>query len=298
LPIPGPQSFPERKSRPGPLSRTVSGHLGELLQGRLGPDGPLVLVTLPAPPLQVAAAWSPGPFALHAPGPRPIDRPQAAALWRALGGGHPKGRLILRAGMPPGGGAGSSTAALIATARVCAAALGLPEPEPERLARLCLALEGATDPLTFPDPARRLWTPREGRTLALLPPLPALEVVGGFLGPGRRTDPADLDFADVADLAAAWAPAAARGDLAALAALATASARRNQARRGGPDLAPLEAAAARLGALGLAAAHTGAARGLLFAPGCGDPHRAEEALRALGLRNLCRFRLAAPVSGR
>jgi uncharacterized protein involved in propanediol utilization len=158
------------------------------------------------------------------------------------------------------------------------------------MASLCVRLEGATDPLMHAAPGRLLWAPRAGRALATLPPLPPLEVVGGFLGPGRRTDAADLDFADVADLVAEWPAAAVRGDTARLAALATESARRNARHRGG-DLAPLEAVAARTGALGLVAAHTGSARGLLFAPGRGCPEAAAAALRALGARGVGRHRL-------
>ena len=206
-------------------------------------------------------------------------------------GAPPRGRLVLVADMPAGGGGGSSTAALLATAAVFAAARGRPQPGPERLARLCVALEGASDPLMHAAAGRLLWAPREGRALETLPPLPALELVGGFLGPGRRTDARDGDFADIADLAAAWRPAAARGDLAALAGLATESARRNACRRGGADPAPLVALAERLGALGVVAAHTGSARGLLFEPGRGRPDRAAAALAALGLRRVCRFRL-------
>ena len=226
-----------------------------------------------------------------------IRRDQAAALARAVTGGAPRGRLLLRAEMPAGGGAGSSTAALLAVAAACAAAQGDALPAPERLARLCLDLEGATDPLMYPAPAELLWAPRLGRELAPLPPLPALEVVGGFHGRGGRTVAADLDFADIADLAAAWTPAAAGGDLAALAALATESARRNARRRGGPALDPLLALARCHGALGVVAAHTGSARGLIFAPAKGDPDAALGALRALGLRGVQRFRLA-PASSR
>ena len=139
-----------------------------------------------------------------------------------------------------------------------------------------------------PAPGALLWAPREARAIAALPPLPAFHVAGGFLGPGRRTDPRDLDFADIADLAAAWPPAAARGDRAALAALASESARRNACRRRGPDLAPLLAAAARHGALGIVAAHTGSALGLLFA--APPPDAALADLRALGLAQVARFR--------
>lgn len=281
-----------------PERASVAGHFGELLQGRLGPDGPLALVTLPAPGLRVAAELRPGAFGLHlADGRRILHRRQAAALHRAIAG-TPSGRLALRAGMPAGGGAGSSTAALLAAAAVIARARGLPPAGPERLARLCLGLEGATDPLMHPAPARLLWDPREARILGTLPDLPALEVAGGFLGPGLRTDPADRDFADIADLAAAWGPAAGRGDLPALARLATESARRNAARRGWPDLQPLLAAARRFGALGIVAAHTGSARGLVFAPGVGCRPGARDALRALGMTAVHHFRLGWDPSAR
>lgn len=285
--------------RPGADIRTeAAGHLGEFLQGLLGPGGPVALVTLPAAPLRVAARLVPGPFGLHCAGPRALDRGRAAALCRAVTGRAPFGRLVLRAGMPAGGGAGSSTAALLAAAGAWALACGRALPGPERLARLCLGLEGATDPLMHPEPARLLWASRRGRVLAVLPPPPALEAVGGFLGAGDRTDPADRAFADVSDLAAAWAPAAARGDPEALGRIATESARRNRIRRGGPDLDPLLAAAARHGAVGIVAAHTGAARGLIFAPGRGEPGRAAETLRGLGLTGLCRFGLAGPAGPR
>lgn len=276
----------------------VSGHFGELLQGRLGPGGALALVTLPAPSLQVVAELHPGPFAVHCPGARLLHRRLAAALHRAVVGGAPRGRLMLRAAMPPGGGAGSSTAALLATAAVYAAASGRPAASPERLARLCIDIEGATDPLMYPDPARLLWAPRTARPLAPLPPLPCLEIVGGFLGPGVRTDPADLDFADISDLAAAWAPAAARGDLPALAGLATESARRNADRRGGPALAPLLQLAARFRALGIVAAHTGSARGLIFAPGDGHDPALPDALRQAGLGSIRHFRVGGPRAAR
>lgn len=274
-----------------PAKARCAGHFGELLQGRLGPEGPVCLVTLPAPGLRVTASLRPGTFGVLGAGGRRMLRPgQVRAVLRALGR-PPSGRLVLRADMPPGGGSGSSTAALVACARACVAAWGLREPDAGRLAELCLALEGATDPLMFPHPARLLWAPRQARCLAALPDLPRLDVVGGFLGPGTRTDPRDVDFADVSDLVAAWAPAAARGDLASLAGLATQSALRNSARRGGPDPAPLLTLAGRLGALGIVAAHTGSARGLVFPPGRPDIAAARDALRAIGVRQVGHFRL-------
>ena len=38
-----------------PVSVRVPGHFGELLQGRIGSDGPVALVTLPCPALGVTA---------------------------------------------------------------------------------------------------------------------------------------------------------------------------------------------------------------------------------------------------
>ena len=276
-----------------PVEVTVHGHFGELLQGRLGPGGPVALVTLPSPCLCVTAHLIPGPFGVHSvAGDRLIRRAQAAALHRTVANRPPRGRLLLRANMPPGGGAGSSTAALLATIAAYARAAGRPSPPAAQLAGLCLALEGATDPLMHPDPARLLWASREGRVLAAFPPPPSLEVLGGFDGPGGRTDPADDGFADVADLVAAWPAAAARGDLVALARLATESAARNARARGGPPIESLLALAARHGAVGIVAAHTGSARGLLFAPGAGDQAAALAALRSAGLCGVHRFRLA------
>lgn len=268
-----------------------------MLQGRLGADGPVVLVTLPAASLRVTARLTADqPFGVYcAGGASPLTQRQVVALHRLLKGGPPRGRLLLQADMPAGAGAGSSTAALLAVAGVFAAAAGRPLPGTDRLAQICLALEGATDPLMYADPARLLWAPREARSMALLPRMPALEIVGGFLGPRQRTDPADCRFADIADLVAGWAPAADRGDLATLAALATESARRNARCRGGPDLRPMTALADRLGAIGVAAAHTGSARGLIFAPGGGRRAEPETALRSLGVRAITRFRLAGPA---
>lgn len=143
----------------------------------------------------------------------------------------------------------------------------------------------------FPHPGRLLWDPRTARTLTPLPPLPALDVIGGFLGSGLRTDPSDLDFADVSDLAEIWPPIVASGNLPGLARIATQSAIRNAARRGWPDLGPLLAAAEQSGALGIVAAHTGSARGLIF-PSRTRSHDATVAtLRSIGLREVRHFRL-------
>jgi uncharacterized protein involved in propanediol utilization len=290
---PSPRLRGSAPGAPGFGAARVAGHFGEFLQGIAGPGGPVALVTLPCPALAVRAEWrAGGPFAwTSGPGAPAVARGAARAV--AAGAGAARGRLRLRWDMPPGGGAGASTAALVAAARAAAAGAGRAAPDSAALAVLCLRIEGACDPTMHDAPATLLWASRMGRRLASLPPPPAFEVAGGFDGPPRRTDPADARFADAADLIAAWAAAGARGDPAAAAAVATESARRNAALRGGPPLSPLLAAAEETGALGLAAAHTGSARALLYAPGRGDPAAGLARLRALGLTGTLRFRTPA-----
>ncbi len=247
----------------------VAGHFGEWLQGRLGEDGPLALVTIPCPALAVTVGGA-DPLL-----PAETRDRFAAALGRCLAA------TGLRADMPLGGGAGASTAALLALAR----AAGATE-DPDILARACLAAEGATDPLMVASPDALLWAPREARPIRRLPPMPPAEIVGGFLGPPSPTDPADTDFPDISDLVTLWQ--AATGDLACRAGLAAESARRCTARRGPAD-DPMPDLAADLGTLGHVRAHTGSARGLVFAPGAG-PGRAEALLAEAGLTDIVRFR--------
>lgn len=252
----------------------VPGHFGEWMQGRLGPDGPVVLVTLACPALCVSA-----------PGTGPgIDRlfaPRAVAGFaRALGFG-PVAWPGLDPDMPMGAGAGASTACLVASAR----AAGW-DGAPGVLARACLAVEGATDPLMYPAPDALLWASREGRVIEDMPPPPPGVLVGGYWGTPLRTDARDSDFPDIGDLVAFWRGAVARGDLAAVAGIATESARRCTARRGPDD--PMEALARDLGALGYTRAHTGTARALIFAPGK-EPDGAEVALKEAGLTGVLAF---------
>lgn len=246
----------------------VPGHFGELLQGRLGPDGPVALLTLPMP-LPVIAAQVTGPgAAIHGPLPTALAR----ELLRRLGLPFP-GHVRLRALMPVGGGAGCSTAALVAVARLAGW-----RGDPLALARACVAVEGASDPLMLPGAGRMLWASRQGRIIAPLPPLARCEIVGGFFGPPQPTRQAQ-QFVDIADLIAAW-PAA---DLPRQAQLASQSA----ARRWGAD--PAARLAQGLGALGWVAAHTGSARGLIFPCGAAPPHW-RAAMIAAGGRGLVAFR--------
>lgn len=255
-----------------PTRLRVAGHFGELMQGRLGPDGPLALISLPCPALWVECA---GSF----PADTLISAERLDALCAALTLPRPIRAPGLNATMPPGGGAGSSTAGLVALAR----ALGFTG-TPETLALACARVEGASDPLMFTHAERLLFAPRTGRILRRLPALPRFEVLGGFFGPVQRTDPQDVAFPDIADLVAAWQPGL---GLAALASLASQSARRTLALRG-PTPDPTEGLAKELGAAGWMIAHTGNARGLIFAPETIAPEAADT-LRRAGFADVVQF---------
>lgn len=246
------------------------------MQGRLGPGGPVVLVTLACPVRGVTVRRTGGgPLALE--GAATVVTPVQAARMLAEISVPVVGRYDISADLPPGGGAGMSTAALVALAQAAGAT------DSGALARACLAVEGASDPLMWPMPDRLLWASRRAEIVRPLDPVPACEILGGFWGPPQRTDPEDADFPDVADLVAAWPQA----DLAGKAALASQSALRCSALRGPVD-DPMPALATRLGALGHARAHTGPARALIFAPGT-VPEGAAQVLTEAGLRDVLRF---------
>ncbi|MBZ4021640.1 hypothetical protein CKO11_04095 [Rhodobacter sp. TJ_12] len=257
-------------------ARHLPGHFGEWVQGRLGPNGPVVLVTAFAPSLGLAASHRPGRgLSVHGAGLSPARARRFLALLNL----RLRGQVVLRPCVAPGLGTGVSTASLVALARLA----GWQGP-PERLAQACIAAEGASDPTMFAAPDRLLWASRQGRVLAQLPALPRHEILGGFCGAPARTEPQDSAFPDVADLVARWQGSATLADFAAL---ASESAARCTALRG-PGGADMPALVARLGALGWMRAHTGAARGLIFAPGT-VPEGAEAVLRAAGWRGLRRL---------
>lgn len=259
----------------------AAGHFGELLQGRLGADGPVVLISLPCPVLSVTASLVPArAFALHCPQGHVLTPERARKFLRRLGLALPC-RVTLHASMPLGGGAGSSTAALVALARLA----GWTGPA-YALARACLAVEGATDPLMFDHPERLLWASRRAEGVADLPSLPPFDIIGGFYGPPVHTTPADTRFPDISDLVINWRAAAAAQDLSWLAQLATTSANRSFALRGIAD--PTAGLAHDLGALGYVAAHTGSARGLIY-PRSAVPDDARAALRKAGFTRLVQF---------
>jgi uncharacterized protein involved in propanediol utilization len=181
--------------------------------------------------------------------------------------------------MPAGGGAGASTAALIAIAKLAG------ETDIARIADACFAVEGASDPIMFDQAHRRLWASRLGKTVTNLPDLPNFEVIGGFYGAPERTRADDNNFPDISDLVAQWPGA----NVEKMAYLATTSARRTLALRGFTD-DPTDRLAKELGGLGWIIAHTGSARGVLFAKH-GTPPHARGVLIAAGFRNIVTFKV-------
>ncbi|GLS86538.1 hypothetical protein GCM10010873_15120 [Cypionkella aquatica] len=265
-----------------PRSVRIAGHFGELLQGRIGRNGPLALLTLPCAILGVSATLTAGQGLTLTDASAPImPRARADTLLNLLKLSL-QGTLDFQAEMPPGGGAGVSTAALVALAHLAGW-----QGDPMDLARACIAVEGASDPLMLPNPAQTLWASRQGEIVATLPPPPVMEVIGGFYGPPRRTDPSDTDFPDIADLVPQWHAAASAGDLTKAAALSSLSAQRTLTHRAA-QTDPTASLAVDLGALGYVIAHTGAARGLIFAPGKVPPDAAA-ALHAAGFRGVVQF---------
>ena len=265
-----------------PVSHHAAGHFGELIQGRLGPDGPVVLISLPCAVLTVSASAIPAPqLSIICPDGPVLTAADARRFLTLLELPHHTA-VTLCVQMPLGGGAGSSTAALVALAR-SAGWTGTPD----RLARACLAIEGATDPLMFDHPERLLWASRRAEIIAHMPALPAFDILGGFFGKPQQTDADDQNFPDVADLVPLWRHAAAAGDLPALALVAATSAGRTLALRGQND-DPTARLAQQLGALGHVIAHTGSARGLIFAPGCVSPN-GNAALTDAGFTGIVQF---------
>ena len=140
----------------------------------------------------------------------------------------------------------------------------------------------------FDAPERLLWASREARVLAYLPPLPRLEILGGFFGAPQRTDPHDIDFPDIEDLALAWPRATASA--AGIAEIASQSAMRCLLHRDLQADDPTKDTALRLGALGWAIAHTGSARALIFTPGK-VPAGAAAKLIDAGFSRITRFQI-------
>ncbi|MCI4663579.1 MAG: propanediol utilization protein [Neomegalonema sp.] len=259
-----------------------SGHFGEILQGRMGAAGPVALTTLPCGALRTQAVFWPVAGAPLLSGGKAalasLARAAAAKALRLTGRAGVGGRLYVRSDAAAGGGCGASTMAALAAIRAVSGGRLSSAAE----ARLCLAVEGASDPLMFDDPGAMIWASREGRALQQLPSPPEFHVLGVLDGPGRPTDPTDSKFADISDLIAPLAAAFAAADHVAVGEIAIESALRNRLNQHLPRFDHVRAIGRRAGAAGLAAAHTGSALALLFTPAADGIEPARRELQALG----------------
>ena len=287
--------IPDREARAAPrrapqaAGAEVAGHLGELIQGRLGPDGPVALVTLPCPMLVTRVGYTPAQGAVTADEPVSAKARAAARLALAeIGADGWGGSLAIDRPAAPGLGLGSSTAETLGAVRAVARAFGV-RLSPRREGALCLAAEAAVDPLMWPAPV--LFASREGRVVERLAPLPPMRLVGGAAGPPRPTDPTDNHFPELGPLFRDLSAALAAGDLSGVAAAASRSAEANQVRNPNPAWEPVRLLAARHGALGVAVSHTGPAIALILAPDSPADPAAE--LAALGLAPVLDYRLGA-----
>ncbi len=270
-------------------SRTIPGHFGEFLQGRLGPDGPVVVVSAPSPDTGVTLTQD----LSRAPG---FDATLTACLpgrdLRRLCDlarlSDPVGRLFAQTTHAPGLGTGVSTSIRLAFLRL----LGSHRLSPADEAEILLKCEGASDPLMHPRPETHLWASRAAQTLRRLPPVNGIEVVGGIIAPPCATDPEDSNFADISDLIDLWPDAVTSGDMHAIGALTTQSAFRNAQHRGGPDLSGLMQAANATNAAGILLAHTGGLAGLIYASGQ-TPPAALPAVQVAGLSDIRPIRIGS-----
>ena len=239
----------------------ASGHFGEWLQGKLGPKGPIVLISVPCNKFWVQVSWaSTSTFQYTDPLPA-LSLERAKTVLKAFGISM-DGSIQARSNIEAGAGLGASTASLLALAKaVSNQDLGAAD-----LARTLVSIEGASDPLMYPDFDRLLWASREAKIIDHFPAPPQFEVLGGCWGRPSATDPKDQNFPEIGDLIEDWHEAAGRNDAERIASLATESFRRTSELRTSA-LDPSEDLARSLGALGIIRAHTGSARGFLFKPG-------------------------------
>lgn len=252
----------------GSAVSSVFGTFGELLQGAL-PEGPDFLVTLPI------ARWSTAEFEYD--GSRelleafPATKTKAQRVARAVLARHGAsggGSLRLSGSLPEGRGLASSSADLVATARAVAGAIGVEMP-PSLVQDLLRPIE-PTDGVMYPgvvafdhrDVVHR-------RSLGMLPPMTivgidegaAVDTVAFNAIPKNFTD---RDREEYAALLAALADAVTTGDAATIGRVATRSAHLNQRLCAKRSLSAITALSAEVGGVGVVAAHSGSAIGLLL----------------------------------
>lgn len=249
---------------------TACGTFGELLQGMLPEVDTDFLVTLPIARGSTACfRWRPEATEVSVqPAGKRKSRRLAELMLRRHGvpGG---GRLILQSGLPEGKGHASSSADLVATVRAIAGATGA-APTLRQVESMLATIE-PSDGVMYPGVVA--FAHRQVRLIDRLGALPKLTIVGIDEGgqvdtlafnrrPKHFTPAHKREYLSLLD-EITWGLAA--GDLAEVGRVATRSAVLNQ--RLGPKarLDDVIDLARSVGALGVAAAHSGTILGLMFA---------------------------------
>lgn len=267
---------PASRARGSAVS-SAFGTFGELLQGAL-PDGPDFLVTLPI------ARWSTAEFeydgAREGVETTPATKTKAkrvaeAVLARHAAGGG--GSLRLSGSLPEGRGLASSSADLVATARAVAGAIGVDMP-PSLIEDLLRPIE-PTDGVMHPGVVA--FDHRDVVHRSNLGVLPPMTIVG--IDEGASVDtvafnaiPKNFTAGDREEYAALLAELGASvraADTATIGRIATRSAHLNQRLCPKRSLHAMTALSAEVGGVGVVAAHSGSAIGVLLPQHLPD-HRA------------------------
>jgi uncharacterized protein involved in propanediol utilization len=265
-------------------------HHGEILQGAVRRDGEVVpcLITMPTRRLGSRARYVPTPGTVAGQGDESVSAPNESVLevipaWKSKAaraarlalefvGAPVGGRLEIECSVATGVGLGSSTCDVVAAIRAVCAAYRIAV-EPDVVARIAVAAEGAVDPIMF-DREVVLFAQRQGRVLerfgSWIPQYVVVSVdtdVGTAgvdtlsLPPPRYTDAELVAFEG---LVARLRTAFERRDAAAIAVVATESATMNQRFVSLRVFREIVALADEFGALGVQIAHSGTIAGILF----------------------------------
>jgi uncharacterized protein involved in propanediol utilization len=291
---------------------TAGHHHGEILQGAVRRAGELILclITMPAAGVGSTARYvrtsGPGWEVLPA-WKQKAER--AARLTLARIGERVAGRLEIECSVATGIGLGSSTCDVVAAIRAVCSAHGA-RLDPSQVADIAIEAEGAADPIMFENEIV-LFAQRRGEVLESFgtwsPHYTVISVDTDLGSAGVDTlslQPPEYSGAELAAferMIDGSRQAFRAHDSAAIAAIATQSARLNQRFVPLRGFAEICAVASDFGALGVQISHSGTVAGILFDPWRVTPDGETAALAAaqfgaLGLRTLAQFTAgSAPV---
>ena len=253
-------------------------HCGELFQGEVYDQKGTrcrALVSLPNPESTSKATFTPlldSALLTVSPATKRKSLKAVELLRAELGLDHFGGHLSISSNIREGAGEGSSTADVIASLGSFADSVRHRLSE-ERLARIAVQAEGASDSTMFS--VASLFAHRAGRVLEYFSrALPALYVVGIDTDSGRAINTLDFSPAEYTEkdvqvfstLVGALRRGVRTHDLQLIGRVATACSSINERYLPKPMRLEVAAAAKRLGALGVAAAHSGTVIAVLFDP--------------------------------